>query len=133
MFGTTSMKKYLLIAFAVGGLSLATASVANARPHGPQIKKMLFKDLDLSEAQRTELKEMRQNKKQLRKDRKKGDRKEWMMDFINGELSRRAVHADIDEKFEQRRKTHKQNLSQMFDFVDGLEQEQRSHNAAHKG
>ncbi|MEC7985625.1 MAG: Spy/CpxP family protein refolding chaperone [Myxococcota bacterium] len=123
MFG---MKKYLLITLALGGLSLTTVGIANARPHGSHMQKMLFKDLDLSEEQRAELKEMRQRKKEYRKDGKKEGRKDWMVEFINGDLSRNSLHDDMDQNFEKMHAFHKENLSEMFDFIDALEGEQRA-------
>jgi hypothetical protein len=126
-----SLKKLLIIALAVGGLSTAIQLEAQARPHahGPKIMKMLFKDVNLSADQKEALKDLRPSKEERESMRtkrtEKKSRAEWMQDFADGRLSRAEVLRTIEEKIKAKHAHKEEKISGLLDVLSTLDSDQK--------
>jgi hypothetical protein len=126
-----SLKKILIIALAVGGLSTAIQLEAQARPnaHGPKVMKMLFKDVQLSPDQKQALKELRPSKaekEEMRAERtEKKSRIDWMQDFADGRVSRSEVLRIIEEKITHKSAHKEEKMTGLLDVLSTLDSDQK--------
>ena len=124
-----SWKKMLLITLLFGGLGTSLSIEAQARPNGPKMGQMLFKDVDLSQDQREALKALKKGNKAARKTHReeyKGKRMEWLEEFADGRKSRSEVLREIANKTNDKFMLRQERLEGMLEVLSDLDRDQKS-------
>lgn len=125
------MKKYITIA-ALGLISiLGTKALAEQGPHGAKEKchsgKVFVEAVNLTKEQELIAKELRELKKETRVNMRinQGQKIETMVSFVDGELSREALHQKITEHHNQMREESIEIQRLLFNLIESYSEEQK--------